>query len=150
MSFLLLSLHWPRLLFGKGRGGAMSQIYDNRIRIISFWEKSSQINSWVQNKRRSPFLICTRQSRRHDTKTSESKWFYLALTGVTTYPPCTKAICLLLNKRIIFYLDFCARLVFVAAAIQVGGCGGSTFTSGPCSDIERHFIGTALFLVFRG
>lgn len=91
----------------------------------------------------------TEQEARQE-KTPESKRSYLALTGVATYPRRVEAICLLLNKRIIFYLDFCARLVFVATAISVGGCRGSTFTSYPCSDFEGQVIGTALFLVFSG
>lgn len=48
---------------------------------------------------------------------------------------CIKAICWLLNKRIIFYLDFCVceRVPF-RSWIQVGGCHCSVYASYPCHD----------------
>lgn len=48
---------------------------------------------------------------------------------------CIKAICWLLNKRIIFYLDFCVReWVPCRSWIQVGGCHCSVCASYPCRD----------------
>lgn len=58
-----------------------------------------------------------------------------------------KAICWLLNKRIIFYLDFCVReWVPCRSWIQVGGCHCGVFASYPCRDFGSMLSGRFSFL----
>lgn len=60
---------------------------------------------------------------------------------------CIKAICWLLNKRIIFYLDSCVcEWVPCRSWIQVGGCRCSVCASYPCRDFVSALSEQSFFL----
>lgn len=92
------------------RGGAISQIYGNWNGRI-FWGKCSQFDSAA--KKGHPIQFALNGIRGATGKHLKANDLIKA-SQASPLTHCIKAICWLLNKRIIFYLDFCARGRLVA------------------------------------
>lgn len=112
------------------RGGAISQIYGNWNGRI-FWGKCSQFDSAA--KKGHPIQFALNGIRGATGKHLKANDLIKA-SQASPLTHCIKAICWLINKRIIFYLDFCARGRLVALGSGEGGCRCSVCASYPCRD----------------
>lgn len=89
----------------------------------------------ILQKRRSVYSICTQCHTQHDRKHLKVNDLIKA-SQASPLTQCIKAICWLLNKRIIFYLDFCVQEQGPCRSqlLLVGGCHCCVYSSYPCHD----------------